>query len=339
MSLLYEMVPSPLGSDRPNTFGTCWPIDFARGRTDGGVPGQHPMQRAQRLTAVLGEHVQLQPTDEIFLVTWDHGAAFGMFREQQPNVSLLTARTDLAHQLDDYPALRKFWDRALQETRFKQFVDRKKQQVPELVVQVGFDVYKIDQAGPNTIFTSDFLSDQQILNLFDVLKAGNDSPRLSFNADRYHSLPSDIKANLLTPEQQQRLQHCISLEGATQMGLGTPLVPAILKNDELAKAIRGWLGEKRRASVVLMMNCYMMNLHTLYSLKEQVAYLVAPQSDIDTPGYHYFKILQSIYRGRPYAVTPAQLAINCVEFSHAPAQRPWCRGSGSVGRARLRSRG
>jgi hypothetical protein len=73
-------------------------------------------------------------------------------------------------------------------------------------------------------------------------------------------------------------------------------VREILSNDELAIVFREWLGEDEKVGVLLMMNCWMMNLHTMYSLVDTVQCLVAPQSDIGTPGYNYKAILKYLFK-------------------------------------------
>src|SRR5262249_8194244 len=63
---------------------------------------------------------------------------------------------------------------------------------------------------------------------------------------------------------------------------------------------------------MLMMNCYMMNMHTMYSMSKNVQCLVAPQGAISNPGYNYKSILEYISK-ESGQVTPALLARHCVE--------------------------
>lgn len=90
-------------------------------------------------------------------------------------------------------------------------------------------------------------------------------------------------------------------------------VAEILKNDEVSEVIHRWLGNDRKVGVLLMTNCWMMNLHTMYSLRERVQCLVAPQGDIDCPGYNYRDILARINKTDESFVETRELAKICVE--------------------------
>lgn len=78
---------------------------------------------------------------------------------------------------------------------------------------------------------------------------------------------------------------------------------------------KNWIGKDKKVGVLLMMNCWMMNLHTMYSLRETVKCLVAPQGDIGTPGYNYKDILKYLFNRNNLFKTPEKLAIKCVTTS------------------------
>ena len=92
-------------------------------------------------------------------------------------------------------------------------------------------------------------------------------------------------------------------------------IPDILDNSELAEALFKWLFgyNNERVGVLLMMNCWMMNLHTIYALKKVVTCLVAAQTQIGNPGYDYPEIIRFICSQNYTAVTPEQLAIRCAD--------------------------
>lgn len=74
------------------------------------------------------------------------------------------------------------------------------------------------------------------------------------------------------------------------------LVNEILTNEELAQAItEGFDSDK--VDVLVMMNCCMMNVNTIYALykKSAVNYMVAPQAEINFPTYNYYQILKEMY--------------------------------------------
>lgn len=69
----------------------------------------------------------------------------------------------------------------------------------------------------------------------------------------------------------------------------------ILSNRELAEAIKeGFRNQK--VDVLIMMNCWMMNIDTMYWLKNSVNILIAPQTGIEYPAYNYKAILEFIYK-------------------------------------------
>lgn len=71
----------------------------------------------------------------------------------------------------------------------------------------------------------------------------------------------------------------------------------MLTNDELAKAIKAGISTGK-VDVVVMFNCFMHNLHTLYALHEVTDYFVGPESIIAFPGYDYGAMLSAIYKAR-----------------------------------------
>ena len=230
--LLYEVKAAP--GYPVNAFGRVVPIEHNTVSPRHPAELGHALQRVDKLTKVL-KQITPGEEDEVFLVTWDHGSAFGIFRQIDP-VTLpgSSGRSSITEQLDDFPYLKLFWTRALAETRFGEFMRTREE--------------------------------------FSI-------------ADR-------------------------------KVGADTP--PEILKNGELAQVLKSWLGKRKdkKAAVLLMMNCWMMNLHTLYSLRDYVKYLVAPEGYIDTPGYNYRDILTFIYQSSPLPPDAETLAVKCVQLSH-----------------------
>jgi Clostripain family len=77
-----------------------------------------------------------------------------------------------------------------------------------------------------------------------------------------------------------------------QVSAGNNIID-MLTNDELAAAIKTGL-KQTKADVVIMFNCFMHNLHTLYALNGAADYFVGPESIIAHPGYDYTAILNKI---------------------------------------------
>jgi hypothetical protein len=66
--------------------------------------------------------------------------------------------------------------------------------------------------------------------------------------------------------------------------------PEILSNAELSQSVAASF---TKVDILVMMNCWMMNLDTLYSLRKSVDYIIAPPGDIDQPGYNYFEMINA----------------------------------------------
>ncbi|MGC4101208.1 hypothetical protein [Ferruginibacter sp.] len=68
----------------------------------------------------------------------------------------------------------------------------------------------------------------------------------------------------------------------------------LLSNKELAESIKMGF-ETKKIDVVVMMNCWMMNIDTMCWLKDSVDILIAPQTGIEFPAYNYKSIMECFY--------------------------------------------
>lgn len=98
-------------------------------------------------------------------------------------------------------------------------------------------------------------------------------------------------------------------------------VREILTNAELGRVLTCWLNpeadaenqrDAKKVAVLLMMNCWMMNFHTMFALKDAVECLVAPQGAIDTPGYNYKAVLSFLSDEKRGDISARDLAVKCV---------------------------
>ena len=83
--------------------------------------------------------------------------------------------------------------------------------------------------------------------------------------------------------------------------------PDLLTNEALAEMLL-YATHNAGIQVLMMMNCWMHNLHSLYALNNACQYLVAPETIIDAPGYHFHEILRSANGG----ALPEQLCVKAV---------------------------
>lgn len=85
----------------------------------------------------------------------------------------------------------------------------------------------------------------------------------------------------------------------------------LLSNDILAKAIRRGF-RKKRVDVLMMFNCDMQNMHTCYSFRKSVKYLVAPEGAMTSPGYDYVKIARLISDNKDIGTNGKKVAVEAV---------------------------
>lgn len=87
----------------------------------------------------------------------------------------------------------------------------------------------------------------------------------------------------------------------------------LLSNDELADIIKEGLGSK--VDILIMMNCYMHNMHLCSDIYQRVDYLIAPQGDIYDDVYNYTNILNEMATG----ISPAFLSEKVITQVEAKA--------------------
>lgn len=254
----------------------------------------HALQRVDKLTAVLKGYVPVNDA-EVLMITWDHGSGFGIFRQTDPDGEAPELRSELPDELEGYPYLKLFYDKAMEDDCFAALMNLKSKERKGMDLQDGHRLYHVPDQGERA---------------FDFIKFLREKDNIKhFRIDH-----SDKETDWLVAKPGHDWQG----QGDQKLKLGKGTAPEILKNGELAQVISKWLGcrKNKKVGVLLMMNCWMMNLHTMYSLRDTVKYLVAPEGGIDSPGYHYAGILESIYRHSPLPIGPEELAGRCIDFSH-----------------------
>ncbi len=171
------------------------------------------------------------------------------------------------------------------------------------IIEFGGELYKLSAKKEITDFIIPKMTDKDYQSFFSI--GTNEKPLLKFNFDAYLQSTQTTKLESLSLEGEMSLLK----EKFGEILLEKVGIPEILKNDELSSVFTQWLGEKK-VSVLLMMNCWMMNLHTMYSLHKTVDCLVAPQGGISSPGYNYPDIIRFINDNKGIEVR--DLAIACV---------------------------
>ncbi|MDB5122365.1 MAG: hypothetical protein JWP94_494 [Mucilaginibacter sp.] len=269
------------GNDGQNKISHYEQIDHST--YEGGAgQGDHPLQESDRILHILKE-TDLQPDEEVMLMTWDHGSSFGIFRQEPQTLTITQARTQFYAHLPQFPFLTYFLNKA------------KPRGLPKKgTADQGYISLRIDN------------------NLAEIPK----SPENIAVLDLHIANKTPFYYNEQTGHMAfQGLEDAGNGDNVSSSLVVTPLVPEILKNQELDAALKAW-SPNRKVGVLLMYNCWMMNLHTMYALKDSVHCLVAPQGDIDIPGYNIKDILTYINtpgKDGVFRIEPSSLAKICVE--------------------------
>lgn len=283
-----------------NQIADCQVIDGKEVATKQGN-GDHSVQNPELLKIILKENVPVNEDEEVFVITWDHGSAFGIFREVAADMAVVRepVYNDLAH----YPYLAAFWRTAMEkDASLKALVAEQIKNKPLPLLQIKHTVYRMKETGSARAFAPEpDTRKQRTIPVSEAQKSDEDDQPFFLYQDE-NGLYRIQKGK---PEGE-------GLINKTALELQAEDVREILHNKELAEVLTGWLGTSRQVGVLLMMNCWMMNLHTMYSLRERVSCLVAPQGDIGTPGYNYKNILRYLFKFRTLFLTPRELAVRCV---------------------------
>ncbi|MGB8191699.1 MAG: clostripain-related cysteine peptidase [Chitinophagaceae bacterium] len=261
----------------------------------------HTLQKADSLSAILSFINKVEPAKKIFLVTWDHGSVFGINKQiERQGFSEINFEISLDQILKGDEG-----DPARKRSNLFKF---------------GNNIFRV-----NDTELEHFTSVVNNLNYDMLIKVEN----LQFSLKKEvgiissESAPTDNKniepdkIPLLHPvETAFLLKRQAIIEAfhdpTPSFKIDLNLQSEILTNEELADAIKKGI-TKGKVDVLLMMNCNMMNIHTMNSLVGLVDFLVAPESDIDEPGYNYCAILSKLKK----ETDARQLALSCVDTFNA----------------------
>jgi hypothetical protein len=281
--------------------------------------GNTSLQVDQSLAAIL-QRIEPSVDEKILFVTWDHGSGFGIFRQRSESTPSITVRRPVYNELDRFPYLKIFWEKAATQPAFVSMVDDLRQHC-DLLLEASNQLFMTSGQHPLRRFEQQ-LADTAVFRSSYIDFISEKAPILRINK-------SDIKTDEAQPD-------TIREEIDTNISL-VEKIPEILGNDELASAIGIWLGPHRKVDVLLMMNCSMMNLHAMYSYRDTVGCLVAPQGVIAVPGYHYQAILSYLNSHSGSTGSPQDLATYCVTSCESPGA--YARAERVYTRTRIEHRG
>ncbi|MGB8193007.1 MAG: hypothetical protein WCF67_13850 [Chitinophagaceae bacterium] len=273
-----------------------------------------------------------------FLNTWDHGSVFGIFRTNVPvpeeprtfAIQSLLINKDIydealliekfegpfniqKNKSGDYVSIVRSWENPV----YGYYTINNK-----FLFELNTD-YSADSIGHKLLSNDRFYNNLE-LEVIQPFPFINEEITIKFSKsisrNDFWKLISEIN---ITEKEKNELEKMVSFSGddAATMVIKTKnnKIADILTNEELQKAIDGGLNEAqsstppRKIDVLLMMNCYMLNVHACYTFKNVVDFLIAPQGGISKPGYNYPYLLNQIYQATiKDTIKPELLAELCV---------------------------
>ncbi len=272
------------------------------------IPGTSQLQTVSQLTEIF-KKINVGD-EEVLLITWDHGSAFGIFRDTEPRTPVV--RNQMNDDLVKVPFLKKFWDTVWEKPEFQEFYKMRDESFSYNTIQKGHDLYKIPAQDIDAKVFIEFLKNPETQNLVHFIETDDGGTKMRLSSLKGDNKNQEKAIAFFSEETQKFISENREEKAAIDIPLDNSQVAEILKNGELAETIKAWLGQKK-VGVLLMMNCWMMNLHTMYSMKDAVERLVAPQGDIACPGYNYKSIISYITDPQYPLISFDELAIKCVE--------------------------
>lgn len=309
-AIFYE-IKSP-GKKAQNQFAECRIIDSATFETSQPNPIDD-LQNRKKLQQTL-EYISVSEDENTLFITWDHGSAFGIFRDDIPSLPVERTPIDDEEDLKKFPFLRLFWKKALEKNGdFKKFILEKGRSSFHYI-QSGATLYKLSVVDRISDLFIRTLSSDHTNPHFYIKELNNKHGELILEQNKFqHRLGENANPD-------PHLFEGFQPGDSSVIELVDKDVTEILKNQELSFAITGWL-QGRKVNVLLMMNCWLMNLHTMYSFRESVEFLVAPQGDITIPGYNCRDIFKYLYKEANNEKPVIELARECVRTSENKFQR------------------
>jgi hypothetical protein len=297
------------------------------------------LQKKDQLVSILSLINQREPHSRIFLNTWDHGSVFGInqegrrtgFVEVNSTISIDSLIMPGSHVLNEpFPDSFTFLNTifTIDNKDRTDFTDTiKKNRFYETTVEnnnsLVFEIEKLSVI---------FRSDKDITKSFESVKSfpdssGNQTFRFEVNKSNHDLLAGFLKEHSIeTPDNLKVIDKdgtVFTLESFTgevkdwidvlknprrSFTININSEMELLTNKELADAIKESF-PGNTVEVLMMMNCNMMNVHSMSAFNGSANFLVAPESGINEPGYNYCAILSAIRPG----MTALDLATRCVE--------------------------
>ncbi len=271
--------------------------------------GTFKLQRSETLTKILNDIKNRYTKPEnisVMLTTWDHGAAFGVFGSVKPITFLSSLPLPGSSTL---PTIAKFIEKIpadviTQLKKSKKSGHKNRFLYKNKVYSSAYSDFikkNIDTISGN--IEKGLLKTEIVNNSFTIkcsydLKLLEDNPYNFTNLWGNTPMPG-LFSNFEETGSATALEITSELEGLLE----------ILTTEELSLAIQNSFG---KVDILVMMNCWMMNLHCLYSMRGCVDFLVAPQGGISEPGYDFIKIIAEINKSN---LTTEGIANLCVDIS------------------------
>ncbi len=251
---------------------------------------EHKIQSSTALKNVFND-INSNPeykSTHVFLNTWDHGSVFGIFKDTGELLLPEKITNISSYKKNEFPILNELF------ANMKSFNHDIKECLESTRQNQNNDSYYFRRRyffGANLDKLFNKISEFRFLDKYFH------NPKLELTKT---NLKNKIKVSLEKAHDKYKefvnLSHSLSLtenNNKVEFSTDLPVEQAfdILTNNELRSAIKESFG---KVDILMMMNCWMMNLDSIYTFTDVVDYLIAPPSDIDEPGYNNYEIINGI---------------------------------------------
>ncbi len=108
-SIFYQVSTSPVGS--PENSFERYTIIGDQITAASQLDPTNPLQVSEKLAGILKKEIKIEQNENILFITWDHGSAFGIFRDDPPLLPRVRKSIYDQNDLKRFPYLRGVLDK------------------------------------------------------------------------------------------------------------------------------------------------------------------------------------------------------------------------------------
>lgn len=276
--------------------------------------GRFSLQRSEELALALGKissRYSDKPDTRFILNCWDHGSVFGIFKAEKHPL-MVQSFPDITEAM--FPNLFRLIDQIPGINKIPAAPPPEKADLKKITMVIDNVVYST-YTTPAKQFALEELFQKGDFEITHDKELHFILPNTHFDEKKFHKKFGTLDINeIADPETKEAALNDLNGFAVTPEG-----ILEILTNEELARAItKAFKDPFEKLDLLVMMNCWMMNLHTIYALRESVHYFIAPQGGISSPGYDYKKVVEFLGSNFETLDAAKKYIDSCYDFSASP---------------------